>query len=229
MNLLERIYDASPIFFQNIMTTVSGFQRNRSRYGKAYWEHRAFLKEFDSWPLKKQQEYQLQTLRGFLRYAVENSPFYKKLYQGVDMEGIRTIEDLRRLPIVDKEILRSNIEDVMTIPRKGAVEGHTGGTTGKSLVVRNSREDSMKRMAMLDHFKARVGFEHRKMKCATFNGKHIVPPGHQRKIFWRYNAACRQMIFSSFYITEETIPHYITALERFQPQAIDGFLCRCWI
>jgi len=223
MSMLERVYDASPIFFQNVMTTISGFQRNRSRYGKAYWEHRTFLKKFDTWPLVRQQEYQLQTLHNFLKYAVQNSHFYKKLYEGIDLDSIHTVDDLIRLPIVDKEMLRSNIEEIVTIPRKGAVEGHTGGTTGKSLVVLGTKEDSMKRMAMLDHFKARVGFEHRKMKRATFNGKHIVPPGQKRKVFWRYNAACRQMIFSSFFITEENIPYYIEELERFQPQAIDGF------
>ena len=58
----------------------------------------------------------------------------------------------------------------------------------------------MKRMAMFDHFKARVGFEHRAMKRATFNGKHIVPPAQTKKVFWRYNATCKQMIFSSFRI-----------------------------
>jgi phenylacetate-CoA ligase len=111
----------------------------------------------------------------------------------------------------------------VTIPKKGAVEGHTGGTTGKSLVVINTIEDSMKRMAMLDHFKARVGFVHLKMKRATFNGKHIVPPKQKTKVFWRYNAACKQMIYSSFHITEENIKYYIESLNKFKPQAIDGF------
>ncbi|MEG3071870.1 MAG: hypothetical protein RQM92_14455 [Candidatus Syntrophopropionicum ammoniitolerans] len=39
---------------------------------------------------------------------------------------------MKLLPIVDKEMLRENIADVVTISRNGAVEGHTGGTTGKS-------------------------------------------------------------------------------------------------
>lgn len=223
MGILGNLYDRSPIFVQHLMTTGAGFQRNRTRYGRVYWEHRAFLKEFDTWSLDRQLEHQQKELQKFLKYAVEKCPFYRKLYAGIDIAAIRTVNDLKRLPIVDKEMLRASIGDVMTIPRKGAVEGHTGGTTGKSLVVRGTPEDSMKRMAMLDHFKARVGFEHRRMKRATFNGKHIVPPGQRNKVFWRYNAACRQMIFSSFFITDENIPYYIKSLERFQPQAIDGF------
>jgi phenylacetate-CoA ligase len=52
------------------------------------------------------------------------------------------------LPIVTKEMLRKNIEDVITIPKKGAVADHTGGTTGKSLIVYNRVEDIQKRMAV---------------------------------------------------------------------------------
>ena len=223
MGLLENIYDKSPIFFQNIMTTVSGYQRNSKRYGKTYHEYRKFLREFDEWPIDEKLEYQRQELVSLIRYAYNSSPFYRDLYKGIDINQIQSIEDLKILPIVDKEMLREKINEVITISRKEGVEGHTGGTTGKSLVVLNRVEDSMKRMAMLDHFKSRVRFEHRKMKRATFNGKHIVPPNQNKKVFWRYNHACKQMIYSSFHLTEENMQYYVNSLNEYKPQAIDGF------
>jgi phenylacetate-CoA ligase len=223
MGFLEIIYDNTPIFFQNIMVSVSGYQRNRNRYGQVYLEHLKFLEDFDTWPLERKLEYQRNELIKFINYAYENSTFYRELYKDIDITSIKNVEDLKVLPIVDKEMLRKNIEKVVTIPRKGAVEGHTGGTTGKSLVVFNTREDSMKRMAMLDHFKSRVGFIHRQMKRATFNGKHIVPPNQKAKVFWRYNAACNQMIYSSFHITEKNMKYYVESLNKFKPHALDGF------
>lgn len=81
----------------------------------------------------------------------------------------------------------------------------------------------MERMAMLDHFKKRLGFEHRKMRRATFNGKHIIPPSQKSKNFWRYNSACKQMIFSSFHITEENMGYYVEELNRLKPHSLDGF------
>jgi len=228
MQLLEKIYDESPIFFQNIMVSVSGYQRNINRYGKTYYDFLNFLSDFDTWPLERKFEYQRKELVKFIKFAVSNSKFYQKLYKDIDIESIKNIDDLKKMPIVDKEMLRENIDDVITIPRKGAVVGRTGGTTGKSLVVLFTPEDMMKRMAMLDHFKARVGFIHRKMKRATFSGKHIVPPNQKKKIFWRYNAACKQMIYSSFHITEDNIKYYVDSLNKFKPQAIDGFFtCMC--
>lgn len=223
MNFLQCIYDKSPIFFQNIMVTASGYHRNKTRYGKAYYEHRRFLSEFDTWSMEKKLEYQLKELLNFIEYAVQNSKFYKELYKNIDLKCIKSIDDLKQLPIVDKEMLRSNIDDVVTISHKAAVEGHTGGTTGKSLVVLYTPDDFMKRMAVLDHFKSRAGFEHRKMRRATFNGKHIIPPNQKKKIFWRYNATCKQMIYSSFHLTEENMKYYVDSLNIYKPQAIDGF------
>lgn len=140
MGILEKVYDKSPIFFQNIMTSVSGYQRNMSRYGKIYHEYLKFLEDFDTWSLEEKIDYQETELQEFLKYTIENSLFYKKLYKGLDITSIKNVENLKKLPTVDKEMLRENIEDVVTIPRKRSVEGHTGGTTGKSLVVRTQQK-----------------------------------------------------------------------------------------
>ena len=83
-----------------------------------------------------------------LRYVNEHSKFYNELYKNINIDDIKTIEDIKKLPIVTKEMLRKNIEDVITIPKKGAVADHTGGTTGKSLIVYNRVEDIQKRMAV---------------------------------------------------------------------------------
>lgn len=220
---LQSIYDKSPIFFQNIMTSVKGYLNIRDRYGKKYFEYRDFLKIFDTWTLEQKKIYQRDRMIKFIKFAYENNEFYHNLYKGIDLSLIKDVKDLKKLPIVDKEMLRLNIVDCTSKNCGPTHIAHTGGTTGKSLSFSVARDDLMERMAILDHFKARVGFEHLKMKRATFNGKHIVPPGQKKKIFWRYNKACKQMIFSSFHITEENLRYYVDEFNRFKPDAIDGF------
>lgn len=223
MGMLQKVYDASPLPFQNLMTTVSGFQKNRTRYGRTYWEHRDWLKQYDKWSLEQKLEHQDALTRNFLSYAANNSPFYRDRYEGVDLSGVRGARDLPRLPTVGKEDLRVNAEDVRTIARRGAIEGHTGGTTGKSLVVLYHPVDQMRRMATLDHFKSRAGFENGEMRRATFMGKHIVPPGREGEDLWRYNAATKQMLYSSFHLTEANLGRYVESLNAFRPEALDGF------
>lgn len=222
MGLLNNIYDNVPIFVQNIMVSIKGYLNSKTRYGKVYYEYLDFLEQYDEWTLEQKKEYRNSELKAFLKYVIDNSSFYRELYKGIDLDKINCPEDLTRLPVVDKETLRKNIDSVVTA-KTGTVEGHTGGTTGKSLIVQFTKEDMMKRMAQLDHFKRKVGFVNNKMKRATFNAKHIVPPAQKKKVFWRYNKPCKQMIFSSFHITDANLPYYVKKLNKFKPLAIDGF------
>ena len=223
MSFIQRVYDCAPIFMQNIMVTTSGFLKNKVRHGKKYYEHLEFLKTYDNLSLSEKIKHQTEEMVNLINYAKENSEFYKRFYKDIDIKSIKTIEDLKKLPILDKETLRVNINDIVTISKRDAVEGHTGGTTGKSLIVLMTKEDMMKRMAILDNFKSKLGFAHLKMRRATFNGKHIVPPEQKKKVFWRYNASSKQMIYSSFHLTDDNIKYYVKSLNKFKPKSIDGF------
>ena len=223
MGTLQAVYDRAPIFLQNLMCSAAGRQKYRERYGKVYHQTREFLREFDGWTEERQIAYQEEELRRFLRYVSDNSPFYRELYAGIDLDAIRTVEDLKCLPIVDKEMLRANMDRIFTVREGKYLEYHTGGTTGKSLSVRVLPEDNEIRIAVLDHFKSRVGFESLQMRRATFNGQHIIPPKQKRPVYWRYNRPCKQMIYSSFDLTEEKIGYYVDSLNQYKPEAIDGF------
>lgn len=223
MSFLKEIYDKSPIYLQELMTTLSGYYKNRSRYGNVYYEHREFLEDFDKWSIDRKLSYQQNELAMFVKNAYNNSLFYQNLYRNVNIEDIKTTCDLKKLPYVDKELIRENINGVYTIDNKKGVIAHTGGTTGKSLEVIFTKEDMMKRMAQLDHSKARVGFENLKMKKATFSGNHLIPLKQKDKKYWRYNAASKQMLYSTFHLNENNMSYYIESLNSFKPAALDGF------
>ena len=223
MGYKEKIYDHSPIFFQNFMASVLGFIQKRQRYGKEYREYLAYLDEFNKQNYTEKRNAQFKLFKEFIIDAKRNSPFYAELYKDIDLEKINSFEDVKALPFVDKELLRSNIDRVYTIPKSGAILGYTGGTTGKSLCARFTREDFERRMACLDSFKNSCGFSNIKMKRASFNGKSLVPDSQKSKIFWRYNATCNQMMFSTFHITEDNLKYYVEGLNKFKPDSIDGF------
>jgi phenylacetate-CoA ligase len=219
----ERLYSMLPLWGQNAAVSAAGLSRNRRRYGATYRQMRQYLSEFDRLDLKTKEAIQSQLLHDFVEYARQNSALYSQLYRDVPVGVITSLDVLRTLPILEKETLRSRIQDAYTIPSRGAVVSNTGGTTGKSLTVRLTVDDSQRRMAFIDHFKARVGFENRVMRRATFNGQHVVTDRYKGDTFWRYNAPTKQMIFSSFHLSEKNLPHYVRGLNEFKPHAIDGF------
>ena len=75
MSTIQMIYDHSPIFGQNVMVSTSGYLRNRQRYGKTYWEHRAWLEDFDTWDLHEKLQYQDKQTHLFVEHAATNSKF----------------------------------------------------------------------------------------------------------------------------------------------------------
>lgn len=218
------IYDKSPIFFQNLMATVYGYKTKKYRFATEYHSYLEDLRSVYNYSREELECLQFKELMKLLNNTIEKSKFYRNLYQGININSFKTINDLKSLPIVTKEMIRQNIEDIVTIPKKHCIESSTGGTTGKSLTVYFTKEDMQKRMAILDHFKMMHGFENIKMKRATFSGKYIVPPNQQKKVFWRYNGAINQMLYSTMNISDENIPFYIKSLNDFKPAAIDGYI-----
>src|SRR5690606_1003256 len=102
-------------------------------------------------------EYQKERYKRFIDFAIENSSYYKETLGGID--GVNQIENISKLPIVNKETLRSNIDKVVVQTTEKLNVSKTGGTTGKSLVVKNFSRNSQERFAFLDDFRSRFGYE----------------------------------------------------------------------
>ena len=219
----QGIYDSSPLIVQNIMASVYGFKSRKVHYGGVYKNYMETLDTLYSLPRAQLEKIQFDECIKLLNHAKIRSKYYATLYRGIDVSKFTSINDLKKLPIVTKEMLQQNINRVVTIPTKAAYMGNTGGTTGRPLTVYYRIEDCQKRSAVLDHFKKSHGFTNILMKRATFMGKHIVPFSKGKKIYWRYNAPLRQMLYSTFHITTENLPYYVSSLNSYKPVAIDGF------
>lgn len=220
---IEKIYEHSPIWMQNIMISIYGRGLKKTRYSKIYLEELECLKHRDVTDPIKMKELQNKMFLEFLNFAVENSPFYKDFYKDVDLSQIKSVDDIGLLPILDKETLRTNIDKLRALPKEDCHVSITGGTTGKSLTVYFSHEDSQKRMAYLDWFKSLHGFEMCKNTCARFNGKNIIPVNQKSKIFWRDNNCMKQRIYSTFFTSPANIPYYVENLNKYKPEEMDGF------
>ncbi len=87
---------------------------------------------------------QLERLKGVLQRC-KNSPFYRRWFRdaGFDPDAVRTLEDLRSLPPMDKDTLRS-VEpwEFLTVPREDIVRMHSSsGTTGRATVIFHTWKD----------------------------------------------------------------------------------------
>lgn len=222
MNLMD-IYCKSPIFFQNIFTSLQGIKNTISRYSGQYDSALQEYHNFDYHNIEKLEEYQNKRVKEFVKFAFDNSPFYKEFYKGIDIDSINTVEDLKKLPVLPKELVRENIDKFYTIPESEALVSNTSGTTGKSIKFYYKKSDMQRRMAYLDHFKLQHGFEHRKMKKASFTSAKVIPPNQKSKIFWRDNISVRQRIYSGFHCKGENVKYFVENLNKYKPHSLDGY------
>lgn len=88
---------------------------------------------------------QLERLRLTVRRSYERVPFYHSALKGrgLSPDDIRSIDDLRRLPMVSKDDLRESYPfGLLAVPREECVRVHaSSGTTGKPTLVLYTRED----------------------------------------------------------------------------------------
>ena len=81
------------------------------------------------------QEAKLQQL---LRYVAAHSPFYRELFEvnKIDIESIKTLDDLTRIPTTEKDDLQKRNNDFLCVPAQEVVEyTSTSGTLGGPVTI----------------------------------------------------------------------------------------------
>lgn len=114
-------------------------------------ERYTFLKKSEKWDLKTLENHQLKQLKMIVSVAYENSSFYKELFKknGITPKDIKTLNDIRKLPIIDKKDILHNNESIQNFnDYKKLFYSETSGTTGEPLAFfRNSKWDAGHRAA----------------------------------------------------------------------------------
>jgi phenylacetate-CoA ligase len=104
-----------------------------------------FNREYESIDREDLTQLQVERLQLTLNRVYRNVAFYKNLFDGknIDIEDIKSLEDLTRLPFTTKEDLRKSYPyDMFAVPLRDIVRIHsTSGTTGKPIVVGYTKSD----------------------------------------------------------------------------------------
>ncbi|NDV26841.1 phenylacetate--CoA ligase family protein [Desulfovibrio sp. JC010] len=92
---------------------------------------------------KSAELYKLEKLNHILSIAVQ-APFYKKLYQGIELP-LKNLDELKKLPVIDKQTLCTEGEtckkSLYTRNNGGFYKFSTGGTSGRMSFARYSLDE----------------------------------------------------------------------------------------
>lgn len=116
------------------------------RSNQPYW-----FPKLETMLAKERDRHVLRKLRAQMKYAYENSPFYRRLWKShrVKTDEIRTLEDFRRkVPLIKKHMIREDqtanppFGSYLCVPKERVVSVHgTSGTTGQATTFAFTRGD----------------------------------------------------------------------------------------
>ncbi len=213
----EKIYSSAPNIIQNLLVTVFNILAYNKRYGKKYKKYLDYYKNSNHLSYDELVKIQEEKFVKFVNKTIKKSKFYSEFYSNIN--EIKSLDDIKKLPILDKETLRENIKNVYTIKKSNGIVSKTG----KSLEVIFSPENMQERFAMLDAFRNGFGYKLGK-KTAWFSGKNLLSSNDiQNKKFWKTDYLYKVRYYSTFHIKEEYLKYYIEDLIKYQPKYIVGF------
>jgi len=205
---LESIYYELPVWLQNGIFSLYGLKLARVRYNPPFLAMLRSLKESEWWSREQILEHQNDRIRTLVRHAYETVPFYRRWYdeQGVDVRAVNTVDDLDRLPILSKPMVRQHHHEMVStsFPRRDLTKGLTSGTTGTPLTIYQTREGAAFQWAIWWRHKARFGL--------NVGDRHLVfgarVPVSQRQTeppYWRHDLFSKRVYLSTYHISGGTV------------------------
>jgi len=176
---------------------------------------------------KEHEKRKLKSLKAILKHCERNVPYYRDLFRkvGFKPENIQTLEDLLRLPLLEKRDVLKNTGKFVAknFNRYNMIIEETSGTSGAPLKIYWDKNFYAWIYAMYEQRMRGSARVSNKDRRANFTGKVLVPYRQKKPPFWRYNLAEKQLYMSSYHLNEDNIPHYIKALLRFKPKYITAY------
>ncbi|PHR27537.1 MAG: hypothetical protein COA36_08885 [Desulfotalea sp.] len=215
-HLTERLYLSSPVFFQNILVSISGFIEHFCRYKGTYNDlsDQLFENEFKT----KEELFAIEKklLDEILNYAIQNVPYYQNLQ-------IKS-PSIENFPLLTRKTVFDNPENLLSKQHKNSklIKLHTGGSTGNPLTIYLNKDIRRRTYAFWNRFYRIFDVKIRDKK-ASFVGRKLQHPDNNKPPFWRYNFYDNQLLFSSFHLSKQNLPCYIEKLNSFKPVIIEGY------
>ena len=217
MSLLEKFYSNSPVYIQNLMVSAFGYRQKRRKYTGVYSFKFKEFQDRESFTQEQFRDYQTTELRKLLNHAFNTVPYYNELYKKHGLNNTMfnkfEIEDLKKLPFLEKEDLRKfGTTTLLSRKRKKGQFLQTSGSTGTPIKIFYSNEFFQTWTALYDarvKYWAGVDF---KMKRGMIGGRKVIPEAISSPPFYRFNSAENQTYFSAYHISEKNLRSYVKGI-----------------
>lgn len=216
LNALKSIYKSSPLFIQKL----SALLPKSILIGKDYPVWESFLNEknidIDNYVFIKTKE--------TITYSYKNVKYYKDIFDSIGFhpEDFNEIKILEQLPTINKELVKSNFDNLTVKNFNNFFEVTTGGSSGEPMKFLQSSNVWAKECAFVYDFFEKYGYNLKSLK-ATFRGGDFSENDIKRRKFWFYNPIQNEIHFSPFHLSTNTVEKYLLELNKRKPLFFHGY------
>jgi phenylacetate-CoA ligase len=220
------LYYRLPIGLQNIACSMEGYRIKRKRFGRRFKKLQRLVEERGLLSDDQMIRFRNERLHRFIKYSYNAVPYYRKLFSdyGFRPDDISSLDDLSKLPVLSRNDVQQYSEILKsTLLMNGTWRyARTSGTTGAGLQIANTTEATQELWA--------ICFRYRKWHrlnsdvwCGHFGGKPIVPANQKLPPYWRYNVPGKQVLFSAYHISENSLADYIGEIKKRKLRWLHGY------
>jgi len=204
---------------------IRDFFKNYFRRGLLFKRCLKMFEEFERYSPEEIKQYQDERLRETVKIAYENVPFYRKIFEDRRLipSDIIKSEDLHKLPVIGKDIVRNNFQDFRNKNFRGVIwKGHTSGTTGSPAVfLRDLYSINIEHAIIWRHYQwAGKSLD---TKQVTMRGETIIPSDRGKPPFWKNNHFSNELVMSSYHLSDKNMPYYVEEIEKYKPYDLNAY------
>lgn len=206
----QQLYESAPLWIQNIAVNLKGRSICKRRYNQQFFED---LRAFENHKFNQAEE-----LQRFL-LSLTNVDAYKDVLTTEVVNELKqspqnVYDIIRKFPIIGKKDVREYIGKYTNTDFKGeSFEMRTSGTTGSGLAFPYPVDFENKQWALWWRFRQSLGIKFGTW-CAWFGGKRMIKPNCNRPPYWRVNTPGRQVMYSSYHLTRDTVQLFYDDIKR---------------
>ena len=210
------------------MASINARKLDHERHEVEFERFLQEIRKHDKWSTEEFLEYQRQQLCLLIRHAAKNVPYYRRIFSdmNINVDHFTDLQDLSKLPILEKKVVRENAESLIDETRKGDkfIIAHTSGTTGTPLNL--SRElwfNSADYAFSEARWRVAAGMSRRRDRSVSIGVYEVTPQSRTKPPFWVYNRRWKQLYMSCYHLSPKYIGYYVDQLRRFKGDYIEGY------
>jgi len=165
-------------------------------------------------------------LKILLEHAYKEVPYYRQLWDEIDLppSKINSLDDFEKLPILTKDIVRKEYNNLIASNLIGKTETKaTGGSTGQPFSYEYTYESHKRREAIAMRGYGLAGAE-LGVKTWQLWGQDLVHPGWYKSLKNRmFHRFYNRKMANSFVMSTSNLQEYVDDYNQFKPSAIVSY------